>query len=256
MVKIKIEIPCKDGPDNILLNKNSRTREDIEKLEKEDIALVHILYCPDNKLTLTQFGNKAIEECKDEYDYLILMHSDVDISIYDFVKQLLKNKEKYDIVGLAGTKKLFISQTPLTWFTGSNKYQNERYGRITHNHNGMMLESFFNREKPDVFDTEVITIDGLLMCLNKKTMQNEKARFDEQFTYDFYDLDFCINAQVNTDLKIGVFIMPAIHNSLGKSVLTEEYLIPERKFRAKWNDLVAGNKEEKKEEAQDSKNEK
>lgn len=244
MVNIKVKIPSKDKADDILLKKNQRTQEDIDKLKKEDIASVDVEYCPNNKFTLTQFGNKAIEESKDKYDFLILMHSDVDLSLYDFVKQLIKNKDKYDIVGLAGTKKLFISQSPLTWFTGSNKYQNERYGRITHNHSGMMLESFFNRDKPEVFDTEVITIDGLLMCLNKKTMQNEKARFDEQFTYDFYDLDFCLNAQVNTDLKIGVFVMETIHNSLGKSVLSEEYMVPERKFRAKWNDLVSGKSKE------------
>lgn len=245
MVKIRIQIPSKDGPGNILLEKNPRTKEEIDRLEKEEIAQVHIVYYPNNTLTLTNFGNKAIEECKDYYDYLILMHADVDISIYDFVKRLLETKDKYDIVGLAGTKKLFISQSPLTWFTGSNKYREDRYGRITHNHDGMMLESFFNRNKENVRDTEVLTIDGLLMCLNKKTMQNEKARFDEQFTYDFYDLDFCVNVQTNTDLKIGTIIMPTIHTSLGKSVLTEEYLIPERKFRAKWNALVAGTNEKK-----------
>lgn len=240
MLKIKIAIPCKEDAGNILLLSNPRSKEEIEQLENEDIAKIDISTMPNNTLTLTQFGNKFIQESKDEYDYLILMHSDVDLSLNEFIKHLIEVKDKYDIVGLAGTKKLFISQSPLTWFTGSHKYPNERYGRITHNHDGMMIESFFNKEKPDVFDTEVITIDGLLMCLNKKTLQNEKARFDEQFTYDFYDLDFCLNAQINTDLKIGVFVQPTIHKSLGKSVLTEEYLNPERKFRAKWNDLVSG----------------
>ena len=243
MLKIKIAIPCKDGPEAILLTKNPRTKEEIEQLEKEGVAKIDVYEHPNNTLTLTQFGNKMLEECKDEYDYMIFMHADVDLSLNEFVKHLIEVKDKYDVVGMAGTKKLFISQSPLTWFTGSHKYSNERYGRITHNHDGMMLESFFSRDKPDVFDTEVVTIDGLLMCFNKKTMQNEKARFDEQFTYDFYDLDFCLNAQVNTDLKIGVFVQPTIHNSLGKSVLTEEYLVPERKFRAKWNDLVSGKKE-------------
>lgn len=242
MLKIKIAIPCKESVDKIILLNNQRTQKDVKRLEEENLATVSIVSNPNNTLTLTQFGNKMIEESKDDFDYLILMHSDADLSIYDFVKHLVEVNGKYDIVGVAGTKKLFISQSPLTWFTGSHKFVDDRYGRITHNHDGMMLESFFNRKKPDVADTETITIDGLLMCLNKKTMQNEKARFDEQFTYDFYDLDFCINAQVNTDLKIGTFVQPTIHNSLGKSVLSEEYLIPERKFRAKWNNLISGKK--------------
>ena len=240
MLNIKVAIPCKEGADKILLLSNQRTKEEIEWLEKEGIAHISIVTNPNNTFTLTQFGNKMIEESKDEFDYLILMHSDVDLSLKEFVRRLIEVKDKYNIVGMAGTKKLFISQSPLTWFTGSHKYPNDRYGRITHDHDGMMYESFFNKEKQDVLDTEVMTIDGLLMCVDKKTMQNEKARFDEQFTYDFYDLDFCINAQVNTDLKIGVFVQPTIHKSLGKAVLTEEYLIPERKFRAKWNSLVSG----------------
>lgn len=239
MLKIKIAIPCKDDASKVLITSNVSHTEEIERLKSEDIADIDLYVQANNTETLTQFGNKMIEECKDTYDYLVLMHSDVDFSLMNFVSQLRETKEKYDIVGMAGTKKLFISQSPLTWFTGSHKYPEDRYGRITHNHDGMMLESFFNREKPDIVDTEVITIDGLLMCLNKKTMQNDKARFDEQFTYDFYDLDFCLNVQVNTDLKIGVFVQPTIHNSLGRSVLTEEYLVPERKFRAKWNYLVS-----------------
>lgn len=249
MLKIKIAIPCKEGQEKVLFTNNTRTKEEIEQLEKENVAKIDVVVFANNAYTLTQLGNKTIEESKDYYDYLILMHSDVDLSINEFVKHLVESKNKYDIVGVAGTKKLFISQSPLTWFTGSHKYSKDRYGRITHNHDGMMIESFFSREKPDVFDTEVVTIDGLLMCLNKKTMQNEKARFDEQFTYDFYDLDFCLNVQANTDLKIGVFVQPTIHNSVGKSVLTEEYLNPERKFRIKWNDLVSGKGNEEKEKA-------
>lgn len=232
MVKIRIEIPSKDN--DILLRKNGSMKAEVEQLKKENIADIDILYCQYNTLTLTQFGNKAIEECKEDYDYLILMHSDVSLSLYNFVKHLVKTEGRYDIVGVAGTKKLLISYSPLTWFTGSHNYPNDRYGRVTHNHNGIMIESFFNKADPTALDTEVVTIDGLLMCFNKKTMQNEKARFDERFAYDFYDLDFCLNVRINTDLKIGVIIMPTVHNSLGRSILKEEYKIPDKMFHDKW----------------------
>lgn len=231
MLNIRICVPCKD---KTFLIDNTEFKVESKKLEDENIAKINVSLFPDNKLTLTEFGNKMIEESKNEYDYLILMHSDVNLSIYDFVKHLILTNGKYNVVGMAGTKKLFVSQTPLTWFTGSHKYPNERYGKIVHNHDGLLLESFFNKDNPEVLDTEVITIDGLLMCLDKKTMLNDKARFDEIFTYDFYDLDFCLNIQFNTDLKIGVFVQQTIHQSLGKSVLTEEYLVPERKFREKY----------------------
>lgn len=233
MLKIRIAIPSKDG--EVLLRKNRKLKDEVEQLKSEGIADISIQYRIFNDLTLTKFGNSTIEECKDDYDYLILMHSDVSLSLYDFVKALIKNREKYDIVGVAGTRKLFLSHSPLTWFTGSNNYPNERYGRITHEHGGILLESFFNKADPYALDADAVAIDGLLMCLNKKTMQNEKARFDEQFTYDFYDLDFCVNVSFNTDLKIGILVVPTLHLSVGKSVLTEEFMIPDKKFHDKWD---------------------
>lgn len=238
MLNIKIAIPCKGSSKEVLLFNNPRFLEERKKLKDEGIACIDTVANVNNTYTLTQFGNKMIDESKNDYDYLILMHSDVDLSIYDFVKKLIETKDKYNIVGMAGTKKLFISQSPLTWFTGSNRFKDDRYGRITHNMDGFFVESFFNENKKEVKDTEVLTIDGLLMCLDKATMQNEKARFDEQFTYDFYDLDFCLNVQTNTDLKIGVIVLPTIHYSVGKAVLDEKFLVPERKFRLKWNEKL------------------
>lgn len=240
MLKVKIAIPSKDGVESILLTSNPKTKEDIDRLKNEEIAVVDVFLNIENKYTLTEFGNKMIEESKNDYDYLILMHSDVYLSLYEFVKRLADSNRKYNVVGVAGTKKLNISQSPLTWFTGSHRFPDDRYGRIIHECGELLAESFFNKNKhADVSDTEVLTIDGLLMCLDKKTMQSENVRFDTTFTYDFYDLDFCLNVQTNTELKIGVFVIQTIHKSLGKSVLTEEYLIPERKFRMKYQKFLA-----------------
>ena len=238
MLNIKIAIPCKGSSEEVLLFNNPRFLEERKKLKDEGVACIDTIANVNNTYTLTQFGNKMIDESKNDYDYLILMHSDVDLSIYDFVKKLIETKDKYDVVGMAGTKKLFISQSPLTWFTGSNRFKEDRYGRITHDHDGFMVESFFNEKKKDVTDTEVLAIDGLLMCLDKKVLNDPKTRFDENFTYDFYDLDFCINVQLNTDYKIGVIVLPTIHKSVGKAVLDKEFLVPERKFRVKWNDRL------------------
>lgn len=238
MTNIRIVIPCQKEASTCFLTSHTDTNEGIEKLKKEEIAEVKIDVFANNTLTLTQLYNKAIDESKDSVDFLVLMHSDVYFELYDFVKRLIENKDKYDVVGFAGTKKISLSNSPLTWFTGSSKFPDERYGKVIQNMNGHYEQSFFNFAHPEVKDTEVLTIDGLLMCLNKKVLESG-IRFDEQFTYDFYDLDFCFSIQTQTDFKIGVFVdNKLLHESVGRSVLTKEFLEPERKFRMKWQNLL------------------
>ena len=233
MLKIKIAIPCKEGNDTCFLDRDE-TRKEIEELKSAEIADIDLSINRGNTLTLTQFGNKFINECKNDFDYLILMHSDVLFSLKTFVNKLIEVKDKYDVIGFAGTKKLTLNESPLTWFTGSNIFFDKRYGQVTQKVGNEYVSSLFNATDPNTTDTEVVTIDGLMMCLSRKAMQSD-VLFDEQFTYDFYDLDYCLSIQTKTTLKIGVIVQSdLVHESPGAAILNEKYLIPEGKFRTKW----------------------
>ena len=72
MLKIKIAIPCKEGNDTCFLDRDE-TRKEIEELKSAEIADIDLSINRGNTLTLTQFGNKFINECKNDFDYLILM---------------------------------------------------------------------------------------------------------------------------------------------------------------------------------------
>lgn len=216
------------------LIKNNDFTTSVSDIDNEIGISTKIINLSDNKDGLPKVFNRFLNESKnDNTDILMLLHADVMFDYNTVMKHYLKVSEKYDIVGFAGTKKIDLSISPLTWFTGSRNFERERFGRITHKQFNLG-ESFFNGfSHPEIKDTEVSTIDGLCMILNKKVI-NSDVQFDERFNFDFYDLDFCLTSIIQKHLKIGVMIEPVIHESVGTSILRSEYLIEERKFREKW----------------------
>lgn len=95
--------------------------------------------------------------------------------------------------------------------------------------------SFFNAHTPDVTDHPVACIDGLCIIFGKKVIKSDLL-FDEQFLFDFYDTDFSFQCVMKYKLKLGVIVRKDLqHYSVGKSILTEDFLRHELDFRKKWN---------------------
>ena len=61
-------------------------------------------------------------------------------------------------------------------------------------------------------------------------------RFDESLSpFDFYDTDISMQAVLKYGIKIGVIVRKELqHWSVGKSILTPEFLKNEDVFRIKW----------------------
>lgn len=211
--------------------------EDIETLKNDGIEcdIKHIIN-PNKEKSLPQCYNPILRDIRDNhtYDSVVFMHADVDFDMRAVVNHYVSIADRYAIVGLAGAKELDLSISPLTWFTASKNAPLERYGRIINNDGDIVGESFFNRSKPYIEDAEVASVDGLCMFFSKSFLDKD-IYFDESFKFDFYDLDICLEALINHKLKIGVMIEPTKHDSVGRSILEEAYLIPEKIFRDKWN---------------------
>ena len=75
-----------------------------------------------------------------------------------------------------------------------------------------------------------LTIDGCFMAFANNGL---KLRFDEQFQWDFYDIDICLNAY-KKGMKVGVEPIILTHGSIGKGLLKPEFLESQRKFLDKW----------------------
>lgn len=229
----KIEFHVVSRDDHILLaQKLSFLKENIEIVKRQGIDL-NVICHQNNKKGLCELYNEILSK-SEGLDGIAFMHGDVDFNIPIIASRCIEESENFDIIGLAGTKKIDLHISPLSWFTGSKDFEEYRYGKITHLDKMATGESFFNYYKPEIKETRVCCIDGLFIYLNKSVIENKELRFDEHFKYDFYDLDFCMQAAVNHKMKIGVIIEPTIHESVGKSILTENFHEYEKIFKEKW----------------------
>ena len=188
-----------------------------------------------NKLGMSERYNTAIEKHKNDCDVMIFAHDDLYISDLFLFEKLEKAMQRFDIVGVAGTNNFSIKnlprkELPISWVNSDHKGWSGFVEHPLENKNPE-AESYMN-----VFGTvpkEVVTMDGLFIACNTKIFKNEKIKFDTQFTFDFYDLDFCINAYLNK-CRLGIEGIYVKHLSRGEGMLTEKYKETEKTFLQKW----------------------
>jgi hypothetical protein len=203
----------------------------------DDSSLVSVEYVMNNTDALAVVYNKFLREARssNDVDRLVLMHSDVSFNVQDFIKHLDSIDSKYDVIGLCGTSILNVSQSPLNWWNGSNPTPYAKWGCVTH---GELKDhtSYFSNHSPNVLDHEVSCIDGLCIIFTK-TALDTTLEFDESVgKFDFYDTDISMQAVMNYKLKLGVMVrMDLCHYSVGRSIMTSDFLENEIKFRNKWN---------------------
>lgn len=207
---------------------------DVDSAKQQNANVTTVL---NNKTSIAKIYNKflrGIRTAGEIPDFVVFMHHDVSLNINSFISHLSSVKSKYDIVGLCGTETLNVSQTPLNWFTGSRLTPNKRWGCVTH---GEMSNStsFFSGDRADVTDHQVACIDGLCIAFGQKALQSA-IQFDEQFMFDQYDTDISLQAILTYHLKLGVIVEQSLqHFSVGKSILSANFIEHEKDLRKKWN---------------------
>lgn len=188
-----------------------------------------------NNQPLPKIYNKYLGETRknNDADFLIFMHADVFLDIKHLLNHIVECKDKYDVMGLCGTSILNVSQSPLNWWTASNPTPQAKWGCVTHGELGNQT-SFFNQHSPDITDHEVACIDGLCIIFGPKAIQSEMM-FDDQFIWDFYDTDISLQTILKYNMKLGVLVERSLqHYSVGRSILTQDFLTHEIDFRKKW----------------------
>ena len=107
-----------------------------------------------------------------------------------------------------------------------------------------MTQAFFNKDRESITDHEVACIDGMCIVFGPKAIADGGLNFDTTFSFDFYDTDISFQCLMLRNLKIGVIVEPSlVHDSIGRSIMTDEFLVHEIDFRKKWKlDIPAGSK--------------
>ena len=131
--------------------------------------------------------------------------------------------EKYNIVGLAGTKKCDLSSPAPAWHLVSDR--SEQLGEVAHCHDKKVWTTAFGPT-----EGRVLIMDGLFIAVDIAKALDSKTKFDERFDFHHYDMSFCLTANKNK-LKMGITHIRVIHFGLGDSMRTPEWEQSAVKFK-------------------------
>lgn len=137
---------------------------------------------------------------------VVFLHDDVQLGYHRRAlgRLLHEAHQQFDIVGLAGATKLELCH-PTVW----HGMQRGASGGVACCHDGRWLYYVFG---PTPARCECL--DGFFLSVNVERLVAFRHRFDEQFTFHHYDIDFCLTAN-RLGLTVGTWPIWAAHFSPG-----------------------------------------
>lgn len=192
----------------------------------------------ENKKGLPAVYNTAVNRHEAAQDVIFcFVHDDVMITDLFWEDRVVSALESYDVVGVAGTKIrhpkqpswYFKSIDPSTGILEREDLANLS-GRVGHG-DGFPPK---NVSRYGPVPLPVKLLDGVMLCVKGKTLLDNALRFDEQFDFHFYDLDFCRQAE-KLGLRCGTFDLSLIHKS-GGNFGSEAWRKGYQSYLAKWKD--------------------
>ncbi len=169
-----------------------------------------------NREGLPVVYNAALDGLPDEA-IALCVHDDV--SLYDFYlgQRLEDALSQFDVVGLAGNAK--PDPQHAGWY-----HLRPPGGRLVA-HDFAVLSGAVNhtdRSGPSIFSIygpaprEVQLLDGLFLAFRVGTLRRHGVEFDENFTFHFYDVDFCREC-VKHGLRLGTWPIAVGHEAAGNA---------------------------------------
>jgi glycosyltransferase involved in cell wall biosynthesis len=182
-----------------------------------------------NSKGLSQFYNECIEKYKST-DYIVFCHDDVDIVNDDVENQIYKGMQEFDILGVAGCVNPKIIEKNLWHWMAQEK--NNLFGIAGHPIDLNSKRTFYVTSFGPT-PSRVAIIDGVFMAIKTQKIVETGTKFDEQFMFHHYDIDFSLTGNKNK-LKIGVWPILINHMSPGLREFSQEWSDSNKKFINKW----------------------
>jgi GT2 family glycosyltransferase len=186
-------------------------------------------FAENNTLGLPVRYNRFLDERAGKDAIAVLAHDDLSIEDVFVRDKLCAGAESFAVQGLAGAVSLDLEQlAPQTMWTRAPR--EHLSGAVEHSlPNGM---SFWSSYGP--VPRRCVVLDGVLLAIDLARIGN--VRFDERFSFHFYDLDFCLAAQ-QSSLAIGTVNVHAHHHSAG-DFTSSGFFEAQTRFREKWCPLL------------------
>jgi GT2 family glycosyltransferase len=166
----------------------------------------------DNNVSgLSTIYNRAIEHAKEHPAVLVFIHDDVSICDFFWVERIYEALERFDIVGLAGNARRMPHQ-PSWAFSPDREWDRPEFLSGTVGHGKGFACDVVSRFGPSRQACKLL--DGLMLVADSERLVESGLRFDEQFDFHFYDLDFCRQAELK-GLSMGTWPISVVHASAG-----------------------------------------
>lgn len=197
------------------------------------------LHPENNTNTLGHHFNRVIERSLDDDCMMVFIHDDVLLVDWYWPYRLYDAIQKFNIVGMAGSTRRWPNQG--AWgFLGFDE-NGQRVGIpdttvasgfVAHGETAWPpnrgFAYFGHPEQP------VVLMDGLLLATHSSVFRTG-LRFDPQFGYHMFDLDFCRSAE-KLGLTMGTAALAVMHRGLGTGYGSDEYWADYEKYCAKWQE--------------------
>jgi GT2 family glycosyltransferase len=165
-----------------------------------------------NTQGLSTIYNHAIQFAQQHPAILVFIHDDVWLSDFFWTSRIIEAITQFDVIGVAGNRRRRPGQP--SWYYATPQWQRD---------DSQFLSGTVGHGKGfpcDIVSTfgpsgvEVKLLDGLLLAADSTTLIERSLRFDEQFAFHFYDMDFCRQAELK-DLRMGTWPLSVVHESGG-----------------------------------------
>lgn len=166
-----------------------------------------------NSEGLSTIYNLAIEQAKDAPAILVFLHDDLYLADFFWMDRIREALTRFDVVGLAGNTRRLPGQPGWIFTDTSFALDTPEYlsGIVGHGDGLSQLHVC----PYGAVNRECKLLDGLLLAVDSDALHRTGAGFDDRFTFDFYDMDFCRQAELK-GLTMGTFGMSVVHESVGK----------------------------------------
>ena len=175
-------------------------------------VVVHIHYA--NRQGLPTIYNQHVQSCATS-DILLFVHDDVTFDDDNWPELVRAGLGHFDVIGVAGNVRLQENQ-PAWLFKPT---QTERpalvwdhgflTGAIFHPVNKQRVKQLYGH-----MPMPCQVLDGVFMAVDCAYLKRVRVRFDEQFHFHFYDMDFCRSAG-RAGLSMGTWPITLTHLSAG-----------------------------------------
>jgi hypothetical protein len=181
----------------------------------------------ENKLGLPLLYNRFLtEEHRD--DLAVFVHDDLWLDDFFFADRIRAGLEAFDVIGLAGNRRLVPGAA--AWHVKNEQMEWDAEwisGAVCHGKQPLGQPSIYGPTP-----APVQLLDGVLLAVRVSKLLDAGVRFDERFSFHFYDLDFSRQAN-SASLKVGTWPIAVTHVS-GGGYGSESWLQELAAYRAKW----------------------